>query len=59
MDTVEILAFEQELVLAHVPGNMSCLSHNLLIVRRCYESFLLFCKILFIFKRKRFPKLLL
>ncbi len=59
MDTVKILALQQPLVAAHIPGDMTCFGLDLLVIRSCNKSLFLFLEIPFIIKRQGLPLLIL
>ncbi|MCY1435522.1 hypothetical protein D9M71_516210 [compost metagenome] len=53
IDRVEVLAREQEIIAAHVPGDVPRIGHDLVVGRRCDEAFPGFFKIALVCNRKR------
>jgi hypothetical protein len=52
MDAVEILALQQPLVAAHVPGDMARLSHNLFVIGGCDKPLFLLLEIPLVIERQ-------
>ena len=52
MDAGKILALQQPLIAFHVPGNMACIGHDLLVGRRLQETALAFREIALILERQ-------
>ena len=56
MDTVVFFIGQQKLVAAHIPGHMTSLGHNLLVVRGGDKAFFRLFEIAFVLKRQRFAQ---